>query len=391
MRHDGSILWEPGYDEKTGVLFDSRGVVFPRVPDQPTREHAKAALDMIAEPISQFPFEADVDQAVAISAVLTAMVRRSLSTAPNHAFNAPAAGTGKSKLMDYASVIATGEKAPVVAQGANDEETEKRLVSCLLDGRAIIAIDNCTYPLSDIPTLCQALTQEHVSPRILGLSKAPTLSSKALFMSTGNGLVIVGDLVRRSLRCGINAGVELPEGRRFAFDPVEVAKSKRPELAVAALTILRAFHVAGRPAPEGVSPLGSFENWSLLVRNALIWLGCADPVASQRNLRKDDPDKNELQDVMTQWWEAFGSDKVTVAEVIHAACAQEPYSGFGTTNFVRGPFRDALLAVAGAGGAVNGKRLGRWLLRYRGRVIGDFRFELAEQRNQGAVWRLAPK
>jgi putative DNA primase/helicase len=180
-----------------------------------------------------------------------------------------------------------------------------------------------------------------------------------------------------------------PELRRFEADPVETAKSKRPELAVAALTILRAFHAAGRPEPEGVAPLGGFEDWSLLVRNALIWVGCADPVASQEKLRKDDPDKTELEDVMTQWLDVFGGDRATVAEVIESACELEPYAGYSAnTKFARPLFRDALLAVAGAGGAVNGKRLGKWLKRNKGRIVGGVRFQQAEQLTTGAIWRL---
>jgi len=42
------------------------------------------------------------------------------------------AGTGKSLLVDLIAVLATGRLMPVVAQGANDEELEKRLNAALL-------------------------------------------------------------------------------------------------------------------------------------------------------------------------------------------------------------------------------------------------------------------
>jgi hypothetical protein len=58
-------------------------------------------------------------------------------------------------------------------------------------------------------------------------------------------------------------------------------------------------------------------------------------------------------------------------------------------RFARAPFRDALLAVAGRGGAVNVKTLGRWLLRNKGRIVGGVRLEQAQgRRNNAAVWRL---
>ena len=88
--------------------------------------------------------------------------------------------------------------------------------------------------------------------------------------------MIRGDLTRRTLRCRIDAKVEQPENRVFSNDPVEEARKARPALVVAALTILRAYHVAGRP--QKPNPLGSFEAWSDLVRGALMWLGAADRV-----------------------------------------------------------------------------------------------------------------
>ena len=391
MRADGSILSEPGYDKQSGLLFNPRGVEFPPVPDTPTLAQARAALSVLAAPIKKFPFVSDVDRSVALSGVITATVRRSLETSPLHAYRAPVAGSGKSKLVEYASVIATGEITPVIAQGPNDEETEKRLASCIIEGRSIVAIDNCTRPLADIDLLCQMLTANKVSPRILGVSKTPTLTAGALVTATGNGLRIVGDLVRRTILCDIDPGCEEPEGREFDFDPIQVAKSKRAELVIAALTILRAFHVAERPAPEGVSPLGSFEDWSLLVRNALIWLGCADPVASQRNLRKDDPMKARLEDVMAQWWDTFGNDNVIAADVIQSACERES-SGYGNGKFIRPLLRDALLAVAGRGGSVNSRALGEWLSGNKGRIADGRCFEIDEKKQNGvAVWRLVEK
>jgi hypothetical protein len=228
IRHDGEILWKPGYDKKSGLLFDPRGVVFPPIPGSPTQEQARAALATLTEPISGFPFVSDVDLAVALSVVLTAMVRRSLETSPLHALRAPAAGSGKSKLVEYASVVATGEITAVIAQGPTDEETEKRLASCLIEGRSIVAIDNCTRPLSDIDLLCQMLTANKVSPRILGVSKTPTLTAGALITATGNGLRIVGDLVRRTVLCDLDPKCESPELRQFDFDPIQVAKAGAP-------------------------------------------------------------------------------------------------------------------------------------------------------------------
>ena len=45
MRADGSILSKPEYDRKTGLLFDPGRADFPRIPERPTFNDAKRALD----------------------------------------------------------------------------------------------------------------------------------------------------------------------------------------------------------------------------------------------------------------------------------------------------------------------------------------------------------
>ena len=357
MRADGSILDAPGYDAGTGLLFDPAGVEFPAIPMSPTRADAQKALALLGELIESFPFVAEQDRSVALSAILTACIRRSLPTSPLHAFTAPVAGSGKSKLVDIASVIATGHEASVMAQGQTEEELEKRLGSMLLAGDSLIAIDNCERALGG-EFLCQILTQSVVRTRILGESRAPEISTGAFVAATGNNLVLVGDLTRRALLCRLDPKVERPETRVFDWEPIAVAKSNRAKYVGAALTVLRAFHVAGRPGAP--SPLGSFEGWSDLVCGALLWLGCANPIESMDELRKADPRLDDITAVIAQWRLVMGDERVTVAEVIGQATETRSngYDG-GRPEFVRPDFREALLAIAGQGGAGQQPEVGK--------------------------------
>ena len=65
-------------------------------------------------------------RAVALSLILTALDRHAMATAPLHGFTSPVAGTGKSLLVDIASLLANGEITPVISQGSSKDETEKR-------------------------------------------------------------------------------------------------------------------------------------------------------------------------------------------------------------------------------------------------------------------------
>lgn len=74
---------------------------------------------------------------------------------------------------------------------------------------------------------------------------------------------------RRAILCTMDAKVEKPEKRMFTVDLREEVPRRRGELVAAALTVLRAFVVAGQPGARDLEPFGSFEEWSDLVRGAI--------------------------------------------------------------------------------------------------------------------------
>lgn len=378
LRNDGSVLQEPGYDEPSALLYDPGGVAFPRVPDRPDRGAAFAALRLVKDELLEtFPFVSDADRSVALSALLTAPVRKSLRTAPLHAFSAPSAGSGKTMLGDMASIIATGREAGVIGQSATTEEFEKTLGSMLLRGESVIMIDNCEHPLRG-EMLCRVLTQPLVRVRILGESKVPEVTTDSLVIATGNNLVLEEDVVRRVLRATIDPGCEDPESRSFAFNPVDRAKGRRAAFAVALLTVLRAYAVAGWPG-QGLTPLGGFEGWSNWVRSALVWLDEADPVAVMSKQRADDPKRQNLTALLTSWNLDIGSHYTTLRTAIEQASSgkEELYS--------------ALSAIAGGPGGIDIRRLGNYLRSVVGRPSGGFVLEQGEPDSHTKVmtWRVA--
>ena len=172
--------------------------MFSPVNNNPTKDQAREALEILLDLISTFPFVTDADRAAAISGILTAIIRRSLLTAPGHAVDAPTPGTGKGLLIDICSMICDGRMAGVVSAGKSPEETEKRLGSALLGGDAIIAIDNVNGPFGG-DTICSILTQRVVKIRVLGLSKMPDCPTNVSLFVNGNNMVLQGDVNRRIL------------------------------------------------------------------------------------------------------------------------------------------------------------------------------------------------
>jgi hypothetical protein len=117
LRPDGSIIEAPGYDPATGLLYKPSREYKPIFPN-PTKANAKAALKHLCELIAKFPFVDDrgepaagkssASRSVAVSLILTSSARHAIARAPLHGFDAPVPGSGKSLLVDTASMIASG-------------------------------------------------------------------------------------------------------------------------------------------------------------------------------------------------------------------------------------------------------------------------------------------
>jgi hypothetical protein len=375
LRGDGSICEVPGYDSASGLLFKPDGEHFPAIAQYPYKLEAAAALGKLEELIKTFPFVAEADRSVALSAILTGLDRRSMATAPLHAFTSPSAGTGKSLLVDVVAMLATGRPMPVISQGKTEEELEKRLAAALLAGDVAISLDNCDRTLEGT-FLCQALTQRQLNIRILGQSRNAETPANATVFATGNNLELAGDVIRRALLCRMDALCEQPELRTFSVNALELAKQSRGELVAAALTVLRAWHVAGEHIT--LSSFGSFEQWSQRIRAPLVWLGKVDPCETLAEIRENDPHRAELIAVIEQWKVNLQiGTRYSVQDVIGRAINVPS-------------FYAALMSVASShsGQTVNSMRLGRWLKQVAGKLVGNLMLRSPGRLNGYPMWVL---
>ena len=388
LRPDGSLLDTPGYDPATRLYLEPDPALRAiSIPEEPTREQAHEALRLLSDLIAEFPFVEDVDRAVALSGILTALARPGLPTAPLHAIRATTPGTGKSCYVDVVSTIATGRRCPVISPGKTEEEAEKRLGATLLEAVPIISIDNVNGELGGT-FLCQAAERPSVKVRPLGVSKTVNIDVRSAIFSTGNNLTLVGDMVRRAVLCRLDAEVERPEERTFPFDPVERVLSDRATYVAAALILLRAYRAAG--SPERLSRLGSYEGWSDTVRSALVWLGEADPVSSMNTVREQDPELAAIRELFAHWERDLGMGaEYTSSAIKQAVDKTELKFQTGEGGGVEGhEFRDLLLRVAGHGGTISPRRLGIWLSKISGRVVGSRRLVMRVDKSHGNRWSL---
>jgi hypothetical protein len=366
LRADGSLLAAPGYDPRS-ELYLLPGLQLPPIPERPTREQAGAELKALKGLFAEFSFQRrELDCSVAISGLLTALLRGSLPTAPVYLIAADTPGTGKSYLVDVIAMIADGRLCPVITASKNVEETEKRLGAVLLNGVSIVSLDNCTHDLGG-ELLCQITERPVVKIRILGRSEMPDCECHTALFATGNNITFRGDMVRRGLKCNLEALGERPELREFQQDALEVATVNRATYVAAALTIVRAYLAAG--SPRVCKPFGSYAAWSRMVRSPLVWLDEPDPTKSIDEIRNEDPELTNIREFF-ELWLAYDLDlgrDYTTAQIIEAACPPRT-----PNNYSPQIFKQLLLRIAAAKDApdtVSPDRLGWWLRRISGRIV----------------------
>lgn len=386
LRPDGSVIDRPGYDPATGLLFVSHDLTFPDIPLRPTREQGRAALDwLLQEVLSGFPFAEPHDRSAALSAMLTACVRHSLRSAPLHAFEAPRAGSGKSLLADAVSLIATGATATVMTFTPDPEELRKRILAVLMQGDSVINLDNIEGPLHG-ESLCTVLTGESFSERLLGTNRTATAPTVCTWLATGNNLTLQGDMTRRVIPCQLDPRCERPEERQFVRNLYEWIPKHRPALVVAVLTALRAYIVAGKPR-QSVATFGSFEQWSDLVRSALVWLGEADPNRGRARLETTDPIGTKLRGLMMAWYPTFKTAPATSNEAVNRAHEKAWIEGKETRAH---PALHEVLSehFSDRRGEISSRFLGEFLKRNARRIELGARFEATGTTQNRTTWRI---
>jgi hypothetical protein len=374
---------KPRYDVASGLWLDPADVDFLPVDDaECTRDDALKALEVLSYPISRYDFASETDKSVALASMLLPFARPSILLAPGIAIEAPLKGSGKTKLASLPAILATGEAPALIASPGRADELDKRLLASLLGGRSNIVIDNIAD--SDetwgTDTLCAAITANSLDLRPLGSSNAQTVKNRASVTVTGNNISYPGDVTRRFLVCRIEPRHASPHKRAFAFDPDTEVLQNRTKYVHAALTMLRAYIRAGSP-PQSGATLGSFGEFTRLVRDALMWLGLPDVAEASAEDKADaSPEQAALADVLDAWAgvPAINTGAHKASAIVKAA-EEEAKNG-------RRALQDALTAVCGR--LDSSVALGQWLGRNKGRPANGLLFNGGKDRKGVMVWSI---
>lgn len=378
LRADGTVLDAPGYDRDTGLLYIPNAT-FKKVRAKPTREHALKAKAKLLEVVEDFPFATEAGRAGWVAAVLTLFARPGFSgPAPMFVLDANTPGTGKGLLADATALIVEGRPVPPTPQAENDGEERKLITAAAMEGARIVMFDNLTRPLGS-GALEAVLTSTRWRDRVLGISKTFVGDVYTVWMATGNNVAFrKRDTIRRTVHIRLETELQDPESRR-GFQHPELRSwvlANRPTLVAAAVTILRAYCAAGRPDMK-LPPWGSFDGWSALVRNAVVWVGLDDPAKTRDELaRTADTELTSLADLLTGWDEmcahvAHSSGGCTAAMALEALGKDEAESRMQVRGLRFAPLRSALAELISTppGKLPTATRVGALLRGLRGRVV----------------------
>lgn len=298
----GALHAKVGYAPDVKAYYAGNCAV--SVPAAPTSEDADEAVRVLFDIVRDFPFAQEAHKSAWLAALLSVVSRFAHDgNIPLVVIQANSPRVGKTKLVEIISHIVNGKAPTVTTQAKNEEEERKRISSTLLGAPSLVLIDNVvsTFGGQNINAL---ITSRDFGDRRLGKLEMLELENTATWFVTGNNMTLAPDTAQRSLHIRLQCDDEKPQLRSgFKYkNVVQTVKAQRAELLGAALTILKAYIAAGKP-DMALEPWGSFEEWSRLVRGAIVWCGLPDPALAREELEDECDAQAPFEHGLVEGWD----------------------------------------------------------------------------------------
>lgn len=389
LRRDGGIFQTPGYDARTGVLYQPAGV-FPAVHDDVNEDDADVALGTLLEAVCDFPFETKEHQAAWLAGLLTPLARFAFrGPAPMFLIDANVRGAGKGLLAQTIGRIVLGREMPVSTYAHESEEMRKRITAIAIAGDRMVLLDNLEGAFGN-DAIDRALTTTYWKDRLLGRSEEVELPLLPTWYATGNNVQVAADTARRLIHIRLDVLDENPEERRGFRHTNLMAwiDANRPALLAAGLTILSAYLKRGA-VDRSLAPFGSFEGWSDVVRQAVVWLGLPDPCATRARLADAADTTVDALGQFIAAWRAFAPDAGYVISQLLNRLYPAP-SDFQYEDPNAAAMRAAIENLVGCppGRTPTPRQVGNKLRQFRRRVIDGVYLDCQKMSRNERRWSL---
>lgn len=356
MAANGALNTTEGYHPDTHVFFT--GGVKCNIPDRPTQDDARQAVKTLLDVVCDFPFAEEGHKSAWMAGLLSPLSRFAHDgNMPMVVVQANGPRVGKTSLVKIISYILTGDETPVVTNTKNEDETRKRILSYLRLGRSMVLVDNVVGEYGGAAINAMA-TSRQWEDRVLGSSKVLQVQNDTTWFITGNNIILAPDTSERCLNIRLVSMEEKPHLRTgFKYpDLWDVVRERRGELLSAAICILKGYILAGMP-DMNLPKWGSFEQWSKLVRGAIVWAGMPDPAITRAELETEADVGRHAANAFIEGWQQLQEE----VGAVDGMTARQAYDHL--MNGAKAPIlRNALEEVAGGVGKLpNAHTIGRHL------------------------------
>lgn len=389
LRPDGSLWQTPGYDPVTGVLFEP-SAKFPQMSDDVNLDDADYAVNALMEIVCDFRFEDDAHRAAWLSGLLTPIARFAFDgPSPLFLVDANVRGAGKGLLVQTIGWTVMGREMPVSSYSHDPEEMRKKITASALAGDRLVHLDNLEGTFGN-QALDRMLTSTRWKDRILGRSELVELPLHAVWYGTGNNVAVAADTTRRIIHIRLDVLEERPEERADFRHPnlISWIRENRPTLLMHALTILVAYFRAGCPR-QTLPCFGSYEGWSRIVREAIVWVGLPDPCRTRtRFVELSDTTADGLCQLIQAWEMYIGVGAAMVVSELLPNLFSKDLVLSDEALAMRSAIEN--LVGCAAGKVPSNRQLGNKLRHFRRRVTKGMYIDTnpKDTSRNGAVWRL---
>ena len=248
------------------------------LPAVPSRADAEAGQALLESLLTGHPFEHDRDRVAALAQLMVPPLRASMQRSPLLVADANYPRTGKDYLLGTAALIGTGHRPTVYTLSENREEQQKRIGAALLLGAPVVSLNNLNGRL-DSDELAAYLTEGGCITRAYAtVGGAKWAPNGNVIASSGNNIMLGGDLPERGLASRQDARMEQPGDRKFLTSPHDEVRAARGKYLSAVFTLAR-WPLLGRdyPAPD-MAGSGGFDDFDRLIRGPLLALTGIDPL-----------------------------------------------------------------------------------------------------------------
>lgn len=307
VRTDGSMRFEEGFDEATGLFVEGDWTRLD-VPDEPTPQRVLDAVAKLREPYEEVAFKDDeqeqldgvtgmtpiktqgtemtASEANAIGVTVSGLLRPMLPDVPFFANSSPQFGVGKGLAFDISARTVTGSKAHLIPLQDTIHMLNSAVTMAVRDfpEETFFKLDE---PNSGRPFFSHLLASFATAGGKSGVRppwarKATELDLHKIFAFCGVNFTVTRDWVRRIclIEFAPSADGTLGQARTFKkFKDKETllhhVRDHRGEYIEAALVLIRNWHVKGRPTPDFAFDYADWVHWvggTLLAAGITSWM-----------------------------------------------------------------------------------------------------------------------